>query len=744
MRITRQSRLLNDAIEALDIRLKEAKGDVREAWTRLSSVEMQFVKEEITNCITDRTYYLQNFHVVIPESGTPTCIYPFWDSQARVDEVISELRAKQGWSKVLVLKYRQAGLSEYATGVMCHSTFFTPHAYTIAVAQNPAVAAHLQRKANISYDYLPWWLRPERQYHNKGEYLEFNRKDESSRSSDPGLGSVFLTTHAQAEGGVAIGRTCRNLMMTELCWWGSGEIYTSDIEPTMNAPDTMAIAESTGLRNSGFFHNWVQDCLAHPDETDWTLVFLPAYRARKFFLATKPSFKRTDQEEAMVQRVLSEEGFQITDGFLNWRRFRIRAAIQRDGNPYAHYAAYPTTVQESFQSSSLGAFPRHKLDEQGQTNIRTPKWHGEVTFQGLQVAPRLDLEELPPGFPLPRREKYNRFWMWETPKPASTYYVAADASGGKEGNDFACAQVFRADTGSNPDVQVAEWNGWISPTDFAKVLYSIGMYYNKCEVAVEYEREGMVTAAVLTRELQYENVYRPRRDDVVGAGISRMLHWTTNYKTKRQMIVCMKEALLTDTVVIRSSLLLNQMYKFVAKSVDDNDIPISFGGEGDNDDAIISACICLFCLRQTLPEMRSYTEGDGQDKSTITRSAKPSGGSIIYGIYNALTQQITQTRDLAKAQEAVAKNPGWFIKPIIVSQANTFYSPIYHSRNSPENAMLREGVDQFEITPGMAQLYRAAQAQRSAIYDEAILGSGGSTLDEWNRLAEGNFYGVQD
>jgi hypothetical protein len=152
--------------------------------------------------------------------------------------------------------------------------------------------------------------------------------------------------------------------------------------------------------------------------------------------------------------------------------------------------------------------------------------------------------------------------------------------------------------------------------------------------------------------------------------------------------------------VIRSQYLLDELRRCVKDGV-------TFAGLGGHDDAAIAACIALYCLRQTMPELRvQATSGDAQNQSP-TRGARPTGGSVVYGIYDAMFRLRTQTPDLSKAQDFVAKNPGYQIKPIQVSKANTAYSPIFHERGL-ESELYREGVSPFEITPNLVTAYADA------------------------------------
>jgi hypothetical protein len=717
MRLHRKDPLLNDAIAALDLRLAEAKRQIPKssiedqtshAFSLLSPVESDFVKEEIAHCIDGRVYYLGNYHVIQPEMGILTCLDPLYDHQWMIETALSKNIAEDGQSRVITLKPRQSGLTEYCNGVMCWRTFLVPHAYTISVAQAPDVAAHIQRKITIAYDHLPWWMRIERQYHTKGEFIEFGRKDMALRSVDPGLGSVFVTTHAMRETGVAIGRTVRSLHMSEVSRWPSGEVYTGDIEPSMNAPDTIAFAESTAFGNEGFYYNLWEEAME--GDSDWTPVFLAAYRAKKYSLPIKPSqlpFKLDKAEQSFTDKVKREEKFQISNEFWNWRRRRIKSSIARTGFAYAHFESYPISSQEAFQSSGQGAFPRHKLDEQQQANVCMPIWVGEIGYQGMNAAPKLFLNHMLDengnykDIALEKRELTNRFYLWEMPDPREAYYAAFDVGDGIVGGDFSVGEVMRAGHGNNPDVQVGEWVGYEAPIAFAKVAYAIGFFFNRCEIAVEYAREGMTTANELMNVLEYPNIYRPRNDDRLKGQFAAYMHWQTTSKTKPGLLVRMNETLLEDQIIIRSQYLLDELRRCVKDG-------ITFSGLGGHDDAAVAACIALYCLRQTMPEMRvQATSGDAQNQ-TPDRGARLTGGACVYGIYDSLYRLRSQTPDLLKAQAFVEKNPGYMIKKIMVSKANTAYSPIHHGTGLENEMYKQHGVNPWDISPALVTQFAEA------------------------------------
>lgn len=713
MAMLRRDKLLNEAISALDLRLADAKRmlpkatievQTAAAWTLLSPLELEFIQAEIGNCTANRMYYLSNYHAIMPENGVVLALagasYGLWDHQWQVEEALAAEIELNGLAKIIVLKPRQAGITEYASGVMCWRTFFLPNAYTVSVAQAPDVAAHIQRKINITYERLPWWMRPERQYVSKGEYLEFNRKDLGQRSTDPGLGSVFVTTHAQRTTGVAIGRTVRSAHFSEVSRWPDGEVYTGDIEPSMNALDTLAIAESTALGEDGFYFNLWNEAYEAGGDSDWKPVFLPTYKAKKFSTPLKPSqrpFVLTELEQAVRDRVLAEERYHVTDEFFNWRRRRIKASIKRTGYPYAHYESYPITPEEAFQSSGDAAFPRHKLDEQGQKSVCRPKWFGEIVFQGMNAAPKLILEEVTPETELQKREFSNRLFLWERPEPAAIYYIGADCGNGN-GPDFSVAQIMRAGQGASPDVQVGEWVGFEQAEAYGRTLYALGMYFNRAEIAVEYAQEGMTTANYLMNELEYPNLYRPRNRDRMGKQLASYMHWQTTGKTKPLIMGKMSETLLEDGIIIRSIYLLNELRKAGKEGS-------AFAGVGAHDDAAMAACITLFCLRETLPELRTHAHLMEAGNTTPTASARAGAGAMVFGVYDQFRRLVGQTRNLAIAESFVRQNTGYALKPIVVSKANTAYSVVHHG-GGIETEMMQQGMDSWEITPSTVSAYR--------------------------------------
>lgn len=89
-----------------------------------------------------------------------------------------------------------------------------------------------------------------------------------------------------------------------------------------------------------------------------------------------------------------------------------------------------------------------------------------------------------------------------------------------------------------------------------------------------------------------------------------------------------------------------------------------------------------------------------------------------------------QKRALAEAEKLASDHPGWQIKPIRVSKANTAWSPIHHGSGLARELYL-SGVQDRDITPDLLTLYGAATG-RDGISQYAGAGgqAGGQSADQ--------------
>jgi hypothetical protein len=696
VRISRRDATLNDSIEVLQEHYIRCGQEVGRAWAEIDRSGLTFIEGEIDKCLNLR-YYLENYHIIKTEHGEQKTLFPFWDHQEILYEAIQEEWDEHGYCRIIVLKPRQTGISVWTAASMLHRTMYTPHSFTMIVAQNDDTSEYIYQMSLNAYANLPWWLKPEWMYKTKNGGIEFQRKDDKERMVDPGLSSGLQVSAATKTTGVAIGRSIRNLHSSEVSRWPNDEVYEADIKPSMNARDAYVVFESTGLgRNGLFYEEW---CAAVDGESDMRAVWIPVYKVKKYY--TKPldmpeNFELADDEKAFNERILKEEHFSIPDEFWDFRRTKFRQA-RRKGKKSAFLESYPLTPTEAFQSSGLCAFDRDSLEWQEMNKVCKPLYAGEISLVSMEP-PRVNADDIvmvKDGEILPRRKSGRggkRMHIWEMPEANETYYVSADVALGN-GGDYSVCNVYRAGVGMEPDTQVANWWGWIPPKRFAHVIAAIGIFYNSCEVAVEYMKDGITTGNEL-RDMDYPNLYRPQWKDKITNQASNYLHFVTNSKTRDEIIGCMNEALLDHTTVIRCAETLDEMIDFASMEIEGKT-----QGQGNNDDSVMTIMIGLYCLRETTKHLKT---------TASTEKVRATGELHVYGVYDNIMRQRGQYNTQAEAEKMIVGKAGWRVQPILVCNANTLVSPIFDQMGAEHELFFKHGMKSTEITPDVVWAYRSS------------------------------------
>lgn len=603
MQIQRRDPLLNEALDILDLHLEHAEGDIRKAYLGLGPTEKEFIDAEIER-IQEYRYYAENYHVIATEAEGLKTLYPFWDSQEIFYEVVFQLQSKGLPVKVLILKARQLGLSTIAESLIFHKTIITEACNTLIVAQDPTQADYLFGMSRLAYDSLPWWMKPEARYDAKGRWLVFDRKDPTERMLRPGLRSRILVEAANKMTGVGVGKSVRASHMSELSDWRSASTLTEQLFPTMNAPDALIILESTARGRKNFWHTFWKAAVEGRLEGVWTPVFIEFFRVKKYFLLPPKGeeFTLTEDESAIRAKVKENTGIKISDGQLYWRRKKMAEFSALQGDPFKFYQEYPsTTWMEAFQGSGVCAFNKKRLHEILETTCCDPIYYGEAELNEISggYRPKIKLRQLAKdkeaGLSLPPAEDYGtRLRVWELPKEGESYYIAADVAHGVQGGNHSCGQVFKIGKGPEPDVQVAEWRGWINPTPYAYTLVALGYWYNTAQIAVECNDVGLTTSNHIFRVLNYPNVFRWKHYDKLKNFMTDFFGWYTNSKTRPMIISKFREAIDEGTLIIRSEALIDECLDF--SSIDG---VARFEGQEDDDDRVLAAMITNFCAHDT-------------------------------------------------------------------------------------------------------------------------------------------------
>ena len=720
MRVKRKDNSLNDTIELLDEKFRAAQIDSKtdnevyiRAWESLDDDEMAFTDRETGACMTDRRYFMENYYIIRNEEGQLQTLHPFWDHQELIYEAVESDWKTEGCVRRIILKPRQAGSTTWNGALIFHDTIFVPNSYTLAMAQDTRVSGEIFERMMDAYHNLPWWLKPEILSKQRGMHVIFQRADEGMRNIDPGLGSTLLVSDSQKSTGVAIGRTIKNLLGSEVSRWPDPAVWTADIEPSLNAKDMLGILESTAFGRTGLYWNMWNSAME--GESIWKPLFVPVYRVTKYYLPVYKSenFSPTADEKALRTNVKHNENFTIPLGFFKWRRRKILNTIGSTGSDETHFESYPCTPTEAFISSGFCAFPRKELNRQQRVHCRNPIAVGEIEFTSMDTAPVLHVHPPTPDELKKKPSRENRFWLWEYPEPESSgieYYVACDVGGGGEGHDFSDAVVFRLGYGNEPDVEVAGWHGHINPSHLARVLAAIGHLYHDAELAVEYAQSGITTGDELRWSIDYPNLYRWKQMDKISGTTTMHIHWVTNSRTRDDAINRMGERLLDHTIVLRNAHAIEEMRDFGRYEGESKAAAMS-----GNDDMAMSRLICICAAhqsgkRQEMEEARGMGAGANSGLAGSVMPKVP----VRYAIYNHYSQFIQEVdteaegrKIIAAAEKHVGVKLNWRIVPVTVMKANTPWSVL--DNNGASRELDRDhgiGPRDTMANPGILDIYR--------------------------------------
>lgn len=728
MRVPRKDDSLNDYLEILDEKFvlaqqsKKSLSDIEilpRALELLTDDENEFIDREVSRCISDRRYFMENYYVIRDERGRLRTLYPFFSHQDIIAETVEDEWRRKGCCRLIILKPRQAGSTTWNAALIFHSTIFVPNTFSLVMAQDDAVSGEIYQRIIDAYHNLPWWMRPEYLSKQQGRQVIFQRSDEHQRSVDPGLGSTLHISNAQKSTGVAIGRTIKNILASEVSRWPDAQVWTADIKPSLNAPDMLGIIESTAYGRSGLYYNLWR--AAEDGKSIWRALFIPVYKVRKYSLPVYKSddFVLTDDEKQLRRNVKQKENFIIPLGFFKWRRNEIIETINATRSDETHLESYPVTARGAFISSGFCAFPRNCLNEQEQNHSKPPILIGEIEYNGSDKPPILHVRPPQPEDVLDKPDTVNRLWIWEEPMDAPVeYYIGADVASGTA-EDYSDAAVYRIGYGREPHVQVAEWHGWINASYFARILAALGYWYNDAEIAVEYARDGITTGNELKVTLDYPAIYRWKKMDRINSNTS-IMHWLTNHQTRDDAINRMYQHLLDKTVVLHNRHLIEEMRDFGRFEGE-----AKAAGMDSLDDMVMANIIALAALYQSgkVQEWADITElsGDGSKHAHLLPKAPQ-----LFQLFDQFGRQIpteTPITSLEMGNNLIAQigkkhnvnlAGKWKIVPIMVTKANTCWSPAWDSTGAEHELATVHQMsprDQMQAPDAVSQMRKLLQYQ---------------------------------
>jgi len=704
MAINRANRYLQEIIDILDLHRTKYKTDA-EARSRLTSGDNEWIDGEILHCITDARYFLSNYYAIRTESEGFQGLYPMFDSQEILFEELRKLEKKHGKVRAMVDKARRMGYTTYMVGEMLHKTIFWKHTDSIIVSQDEKGAKYNMGMYESAFSFLPWWMAPRVNLHQTGALYNFDEPDENLRVSRPGLKSWVYADNANRPSGVGRGQGYRRALLDELAFWKNASQLSKALLRTFNASDGFYVMGSTGNGRNNPWHNlWRR---AEAGSIDWHPIFIPFYRRPKTYslpISKGEVFVLSSEEEEMRKQIILKDNYQITDETFNWMRKTKEEFIATDGDDKMFSQEFPSTAEESFQSSAITAFPRGIINRYTKLTIN-PKWLGEISYDFAKGQPVLHMRDVSPNEEVLYPERENRFHVWEKPIRGEVYCVGVDVSLGNDGGDYSCCQVVKLSQGHQLDEEVAVWHGYIDPSGLAEIVFAICWLYNEAMAAVEVNSMGMVTNTDLIRKLEYENIYRFKRMDRVKHFMTDIIGWWTDYKSKRALMAKMSKALIDNQIVIRDRFTMDEFNDFTEDGAE---------GEGAHDDFVMSIMIAYYCGHEGEESQRQQAKNKQAPPNSNLFKVKDRWGTII-----------AQTTSMNEAQRTAKAHPGSTIERtagatgFIQLGDKRFKVPIdnqnsdvaVYEKNRTAAKMMDEGFEAEKLTPDAIAEFESEQEE---------------------------------
>lgn len=622
--IARKDKDLLEPAEQLEARLVEAGGNTVRAWNSLTQDEFSFCAREVARCLASPRYYLLNWHAIRTKRAVIRTLYPLFDSQHIVLEAYERQYEANKPIRLIVLKSRQQGITSLGVGIECWMTFLHGQMYCLAMSDEEVRVDVNYGMAAIAYDFLPWWMKPEKRYAEKGKILGFDRAKDADRKKSPGLGSLIWFESANQPSGAAYSKSLYAAHLAEIARYRNSNAITEGIfGGLVNYPRSFGLMESVARGRRGA---WYRLCkAAQAGKLGWEFVFIEWFREPGYRMTVPENFVATEEEEAIKKKVKEEFNYTLDNEQLQFRREKRAEMEATDDDDEKWYQEYPLTWVEAFISSGRCAFSKKRLRDMLTHFCKPPKWRGEITLDGDNVTPRLSQQ--PEG----------RFWIWESPRKEATYFIGADPSMGVEKGNPACAECYIVPEDiTQPLRQVARWHGNIAPTLFARIIAAMGYYYNTAEVAPECNTVTSVISDIV-RVICYPRWYRDMREDKAKNPYMNFMGWQTSWRSKNQLISRFAEALDQWTVIIRCAEDVDEFFNYVETEEGSERYEAR---RGWTDDCVIATMIAYYCAVRLRPRSGGAIEEEerpvpGQDYcntdwSPIWDKDQPSEGAITF------------------------------------------------------------------------------------------------------------------
>jgi len=545
---------------------------------------------------------------VKPKGGGRLKPFLFNQVQRRIWAKKCELIAEKKPLYLVILKFRQAGMSTYWCAWLFWQLWRQRDIQTMIVAHQTATAETMIETMRVFFDELPELagIKPELRDGNHGATIPRGELYFADRRS-------WCLIHV-AKNIDPRGQQVTHVLETEYAMYQNPDELNGALLPQLPEIGSESYLQSSFViestpKGQNEFYELYHDSKANSITSKWTSIFVPWFIFDEQFSVEPPPQWRPSKEEKSLQRLYTRErknydGLPVTLAQMFWRKQTIETVYRGDEDRFNQ--EYPADDEECFLITSKSVFRENakflaacvrEATEHAEKVWSEKKYNGVVVNARGPLRVKMFADKEAAGNYIKLRNcrwephAHGRWLLWEPPVEGDAYVIGADpASGLSEGGDPLSMCIFNVSSAR----QVGEYsNPTISPERFADEIATAGYLYNMALLIPEINNIGYVVLSRLIATLSYPNLYKWPKFDEVNKYTSKR-GWETNHRTKQLMISTMKSYFDERICFISSKELLSECTTFEQSGDDEY-----AAQKGRHDDRVITFALCLMAISQS-------------------------------------------------------------------------------------------------------------------------------------------------
>jgi hypothetical protein len=460
----------------------------------------------------------------------------------------------------VIAKARQIGFSTLSLGLCLWMACTRPRKNYLIVSYKQESSTSLFDKLKMMYEDLP---------HDKFKFPKDIQNNRGQLKFDNGS-SITLAT----AGGKDVGRgtTYEYILLSEFAFYENQDSILLSAEQALAKSKTSKLVIETTSNGFNSYQKLFMN--AYDGNSKYKPFFFPFYSssyAKQFkddydeaetWYKAKNSGKRLSKDDLEPdEEYLFKQGATLKQ--LMWRRWKLL-----DMSLQQFYQEFPATPMESFISSGLGVFDQQMIINRLKY-VSAPEEYKNIKM------------DVPEGI-----AKYvgKSLMIYSLPQKGVRYYAGVDTASGS-GGDYSTIAILNQDG----EQVMSFYDNKVPVYEFAKVVDTIGKWYNYAFLTVERNSFGTPILERLRKEYEYLNLYKHRVFNQQTGKNKMQFGFQTTQITKPIMISDLKEQFELEMILINCDKTLKEMQIFIES---DGKTGNKKGGN-NHDDLVIAMALAI-------------------------------------------------------------------------------------------------------------------------------------------------------